>query len=211
MSHDVRAALAALIEERGEDYSSVSRLLGRNAAYIQQFIKRGTPRILAEEDRRKLAAYFRVSEERLGGRGAAVTLAASLISVPRVEVGASAGPGGIAEIEELGRPIGFDSALLREIGAKRSSSLSIIRVKGDSMEPGLRDGDDILVDRDQAVPRHDAIHVVRLDGLLMVKRLLKEGDRWIVHSDNPAHAEIADYDPALLEIIGRVLWCGRKL
>ena len=38
-----RAALARLIEERGADYAGLSRMLGRNPAYIQQFIKRGVP------------------------------------------------------------------------------------------------------------------------------------------------------------------------
>ena len=35
---DPRRALDDLIKERGETYSSVSRLLSRNSAYIQQFI-----------------------------------------------------------------------------------------------------------------------------------------------------------------------------
>ena len=212
MIKDTRAELEALIEERGEDFSSISRLLGRNPAYIQQFIKRGTPRRLAEDDRRTLAAYFRVPEERLGGGdGATATPSPALITVPRIDVGASAGPGGIAEIEELGRPIAFDGALLRDIGARRTASLSIIRVKGESMEPTLRDGDDILVDRDQTTPRENAIHVLRLDDLLMVKRMTKADGRWAIHSDNMAYSDIVDFDPAALQIIGRVLWCGRKL
>ena len=61
---DGRTALARLIEERGEDYAGLSRLIGRNPAYIQQFIKRGTPRRLAEADRRILARYFGVDEAR---------------------------------------------------------------------------------------------------------------------------------------------------
>lgn len=68
--NDVRTRLDRLIRESGEDYSSISRMLGRNAAYIQQFIKRGTPRRLSEDDRRTLAGYFQVSEEQLGGRPA---------------------------------------------------------------------------------------------------------------------------------------------
>lgn len=55
-------ALQRLIVEQREDYASLSRMLGRNAAYIQQFIKRGTPRILSEKDRRTLAACFGVKE-----------------------------------------------------------------------------------------------------------------------------------------------------
>jgi hypothetical protein len=46
---DPRSALQRLIEERGEDYSSLSRLIGRNAAYIQQYIKRGNPKKLGED------------------------------------------------------------------------------------------------------------------------------------------------------------------
>ncbi len=60
--NDARANLDRLIRERGENYGAVSRLLGRNAAYIQQFVKRGTPRKLDEEDRRLLARYFEVDE-----------------------------------------------------------------------------------------------------------------------------------------------------
>ena len=58
--------LETLIVDRGEDFASLSRLLGRNAAYVQQFIKRGTPKKLAEDDRRTLARYFGVEETLLG-------------------------------------------------------------------------------------------------------------------------------------------------
>jgi len=64
---DARLNLEQLIRERGDDYASLSRLLGRNSAYVQQFIKRGVPRKLDEDDRRILADYFGVAEELLGG------------------------------------------------------------------------------------------------------------------------------------------------
>jgi phage repressor protein C with HTH and peptisase S24 domain len=214
MADDVRTSLDALIRDSGEDYSSISRLLGRNAAYIQQFIRRGTPRRLAEEDRRKLAAYFRVPEERLGGPAAAARAVSPtpLVAIPRIEIGASAGPGGMAEIEEHGLPMGFDAALLRDLGVRRSASLSIIRVAGDSMEPTLRDGDDILVDRAVASARWGAIHVLRIDDMLVVKRLVREGrEGCVIRSDNPAYPDIRVDDPATMALIGRVLWCGRKL
>jgi phage repressor protein C with HTH and peptisase S24 domain len=216
MADDVRSILDALIRERGEDYSSLSRLIGRNPAYIQQFIKRGTPRRLSEEDRARIAAYLRVPEAQLGGRAEASARPAAsgdalLQAVPRIEVRASAGPGGMAEIEEHGRPIAFDPLLLKEIGAQRTSLLSVIRVSGDSMEPTLYDRDDILVDRSATRAVSGAIHVLRLDDLLMVKRLVRQGSAWIICSDNPAYPDIRDFDPAALQLIGRVLWCGRKL
>nr|WP_047167992.1 S24 family peptidase [Sphingomonas sp. Y57] len=215
MVDDVRAALDTLIRERGEDYSAISRLLGRNPAYIQQFIKRGSPRRLAEEDRIRLAAYFRVPEARLGGRSSdrsnGAAAAAALVTIPRIAIGASAGPGGVAEIEERDRPIAFDDGMLRDLGAGRRTALSIIRVAGDSMEPTLRNGDDILVDRDAIEIRTGGIYVLRLDDLLMVKRLLRDQRGLVVHSDNPAHPEVVGFDPGTLQVIGRVLWCGRKL
>ena len=64
---DPRAVLQRLIDERREDYAGLSRLIGRNAAYIQQYVKRGTPKRLAEQDRRLLARYFGIPENLLGG------------------------------------------------------------------------------------------------------------------------------------------------
>ncbi len=52
---DQRAALARLIEERKEGFAGLSRLLGKNPAYVQQFIKRGPPRRLDAADVRSLA------------------------------------------------------------------------------------------------------------------------------------------------------------
>ena len=63
----IRRTLDELIRNSGDDYASLSRLLGRNPTYIQQFIKRGVPRRLSEEDRRRLALHFGVGERLLGG------------------------------------------------------------------------------------------------------------------------------------------------
>ena len=65
-SDDPRAVLDRLVSERGEDYAALSRMLGKNAAYVQQFIKRGTPRRLGERERAILASYFRIDEALLG-------------------------------------------------------------------------------------------------------------------------------------------------
>ena len=57
MEH-VREELERLITKGGYGYAAVSRLLGRNPSYIQQFIKRGSPRILDPEDRKTLASFL---------------------------------------------------------------------------------------------------------------------------------------------------------
>jgi hypothetical protein len=96
MLSDPRAALERLCAERGEDFAGLSRMLGRNPAYIQQFVRRGVPKRLKEEERRKLARYFSVSEALLGGPAEEVRETAGLVSIKRHPVKASAGPEDLA-------------------------------------------------------------------------------------------------------------------
>ena len=218
-SQDARIALDRLIAERGENYADLSRLIGRNPAYIQQFIKRGTPRKLDEDDRRVLARYFGVSEQALGG--AAVPMASMartrgippVVAVPRLSLGASAGNGSLDDDERAAGAMAFDAHWLRHLGV-RPQRVSIIRVDGESMAPTLSDGDDIMVDHDDDVMRlRDGVYVLRLDGVLMVKRIAMGPlrGRFSVVSDNAHYPDWADIDPLLVDIVGRVVWTGRRL
>ena len=58
MLNDPRVMLERLCAERGEDFAGLSRMLGRNPAYIQQFVRRGVPRKLGEAERRKLTERY---------------------------------------------------------------------------------------------------------------------------------------------------------
>jgi hypothetical protein len=208
---DARATLERLIGDKGEDYAALSRLIGRNPAYVQQYIKRGTPRRLAEDDRRLLADYFGIDEALLGGRPGGAE-AADLVSVARLDVGASAGAGALGDREyALGR-IGFDRQWLRRLGVARGGQLSVIRVQGDSMVPTLADGDEILVDHEDGAGRlRDGIYVLRIEGALVVKRIAVSPAGISVRSDNPAYPVWPESDPAGIDLVGRVVWFGRRL
>jgi hypothetical protein len=207
---DPRAVLGRLIGERGEDCASLSRLIGRNPAYIQQFIKRGSPRRLAEADRARLARYFGVPEAWLGAAEAA-PVAPALVTVPVLDTAASAGPGAVGEDRPSAAGLGFSEQWLRRLRpGGGSAGLSVIRVRGESMLPTLADGDEILVDgHDAADALREGIYVLRVDGALLVKRLVPEARGLAVRSDNP------DAGPVDLaggvDVIGRVLWAGRRL
>jgi hypothetical protein len=90
MVSDPRLILERLCAERGEDFAGLSRMLGRNPAYIQQFVRRGVPKRLKEEERRKLARYFSVSETLLGGPPESEPPLPGLVSVKRHPVSVSA-------------------------------------------------------------------------------------------------------------------------
>lgn len=194
---DPRTALVALAEARRESLSALSTMLGRNQAYLGQYVRRGSPARLPERERRLLADHFGVAETVLG----AEARSDAAVRLPRLDVAASAGPGGNVDGEvELGAAC-LPAALVRQLGLRDAS---MIRVRGTSMEPGLMDGDHIVVDAaDRAPTTTGGIYVIRLDGALMVKRVRRERLRLRASSDNPDAPPLPD---APIEVVGRVVW-----
>lgn len=210
MAEDARVALQRLMAERGEDFANLSRVIGRNPAYLQQFVRRGSPRRLGEEDRRTLARYLRVEEAVLGGPPAPRP-PRDAVRVPRLDVRASAGPGAIPDERGNGHLL-LDARTARELAG--GGELHAIRVAGDSMLPTLGDGDDILVDRADGADRlRDGVYVLRREEALSVKRLVLGPGRGRVTlvSDNKAYPNLPDVPLSELDVIGRVVWVGRRL
>ena len=78
------------------------------------------------------------------------------------------------------------------------------------MEPLLRAGDEVLVDRSDR-PFRDGIHVVRLEDTLLVKRVAAQGGgRLSLLSQNLAYPPI-EVEAGNIEIIGRVVWKSGRL
>lgn len=212
---DPRARLLHLSAERSVSLSQLSALIGRNSSYLQQFVRKGSPRKLEELDRRTLARFLGVDESELGAPeekssdSTGKVLRGDWVDVPRLPLGASAGPGATPAEE---RPVGafrFSSRWLRGQGFD-PAMLSAILVTGDSMEPTLRDGDEILVDRSPG-PLRDGIHVVRVDDALLVKRI-DTGRPGVIAliSDNPSYRSL-ELPPKDVQVIGRVVWKSGRL
>ena len=64
-NHPARRAIVEALEQRGTDMAALSKALGRNHAYIQQFLTRGTPGELKERDRRAIAQFLGIDERTL--------------------------------------------------------------------------------------------------------------------------------------------------
>jgi phage repressor protein C with HTH and peptisase S24 domain len=106
----------------------------------------------------------------------------------------------------------FDRSFLRRMTDAKPSELAIIRVKGHSMEPTLMDDDHVLVDRSKTSLSYDGLFVLRFDDVLHVKRIGRSAIRGqvVVISDHPAYRDL-DMPKVDLDVIGRVLWVGRKV
>jgi repressor LexA len=202
-----RDALARLAQARGTSLSALSRMLNRNVAYLQQYVRRGTPRDLPERERRVLAAFFDVEENVLGGPPGD---ALALLRVPYLALAASAGPGAEAAGERVLRYEAFAPEMLRAAGISAAQA-SIIDVRGDSMAPRIRDGDRVLVDGSaRVVPTAGDLFVLRVDDLLSLKRVHRRGATLVIESDNPAYPT-AERPARDVAVIGRARLLLRDL
>ena len=195
---DQRAALLALAKTRELSLASLSAMLRRNPTYLQQFVSRGSPRVLAERDRRLLADVLGVAESALGGDAWSTAF-----RIPRLDIAASAGPGTLVDAELVVGTETLSRELAHTLGL-HSGQAGVIRVRGTSMEPGLRDGDHLVVDlADRAPGKRPAIYVVRIGDAVMVKRVARLGQRLVATSDNMTAPPVPD---GVIAVVGRVVW-----
>ena len=214
----VRQRLESLIRTSGVGYAALSRMIGRNSAYLQQFIKRGVPRRLAESDRHLLAQHFGISERLLGAPDVSVADAVPCrLLAPH---GSQANPymqipfliEGTQSHADAG-VLTVDPSFTGLTGACSPGSLSAWRVRGDSMVPTLVDGDAVLIDCADLAAARDGIYAIRTDFGVLVKRISFHPvtNRLSIMSDNSAYPAIHDCDANVVRIIGRIIWAGRHI
>jgi phage repressor protein C with HTH and peptisase S24 domain len=133
--------------------------------------------------------------------------------IPRLDVQASAGMGSLVVSEDTVDILAFNRNWLRERSINAVAA-RVLDVKGDSMEPTIRDGDILVVDTSITQVRDNAIYVIIYAGNVLVKRVhLKRDGSLTLISDNERYpredvpiAEVPD-----LHIAGRVMWFGRSI
>jgi len=133
--------------------------------------------------------------------------------IPRLDVQASAGLGSLVVSEDTVDILAFNRNWLRERSINAAAA-RVLDVKGDSMEPTIRDGDILVVDTSISQVRDNAIYVIIYAGNVLAKRVhLKRDGSLTLISDNERYpredvpiAEVPD-----LHIAGRVMWFGRSI
>ncbi len=136
------------------------------------------------------------------------------VQIPRYEVVASAGGGAVIHSEQIVDHLSFKADWVRNALGVPVKDLALINVLGDSMEPTLSDGDLILIDMSTRRVKDNAVYVLQLNGTLLVKRIQRKLDgSVIVRSDNTIYEPETVNSEMLdsLNIIGRVVWCGRRM
>ena len=135
------------------------------------------------------------------------------VMLPLYDVAVSAGHG--ATLFD-GQPIdwlSFSPNFLRQLTSQQPDQLAGLAVRGDSMDPTLSHGDHILIDLTCTAPTIDGVYVIKMDQALLVKRLqMNFASRCVtVISDNSKYAAIKNVKCDAIQVVGRVIWLGRRI
>lgn len=89
--------------------------------------------------------------------------------------------------EEPSTPIAFRRDWCASRGL-RPEKLFAVRVLNGSMQPGLFDGDLVVVNTAATEPKDGHVFAVNYDGEMLIKRLVRDDGQWWLRSDNPDQA-----------------------
>ena len=226
----IRQKIHDLLRQRGATMRDASLAIGRNRAYMHQFLERGVPKVLSWRDSETLAAWLGCGADEL--RHATVPArkpmkrrtrryappqapGAPLAGAPEMAVEAAAGGGALngEHVVEIARWY-LPEAMLRHEGGAEPENVRILRARGDSMEPAVHDGDRLLVDTSRRTPATGEMAVLWDGGGLVVKRVeivpRIDPPRLRLISANsayPPYTCLADE----AHMVGTVLWVLRRV
>lgn len=129
-----------------------------------------------------------------------------------LDLSLSMGPGTFIEDFVDGEPVRISLGFIQAITRTPTDRLRLVKGIGDSMEPTLRTGDQVLVDiNERQLSRINGIYWIDYLGMHGIKRLRAAGQGKLnIGSDNPLVPDF-EVDAADVRIEGRVIWFAREL
>jgi phage repressor protein C with HTH and peptisase S24 domain len=217
---------AARVQELIDHVGSLERLSdisGVSTRMIQRYKNK-----TADPSRERLVALARagrVSLEWLATGGGAMEARAfeaeappgeGYVALPRFSVQAAAGVGLPVLSEDVVDWLYFKAEWLRNKLGVNPAHLAVIEAVGDSMFPTIKDGDILVVNVGDPTFHGLGIYVLRLDDVLMVKRIaIGQRGQLAITSDNAQYngspIELDRKDLQDFQIVGRVVWAGGRM
>lgn len=219
----VRKFILDTAADRQIDLKDLSLRLGKNHAYMHQFLHRGTPKKLNGDDRALLSQILKVPESELG---APPTLDRANFPLPyhapnanltgqKLEVGPAiplygTAVGGIdGQFELNGNLLDRVKAPASLFGVKDAYA---VRVAGDSMDPRYEDGETVYVNPERRPTRNDyVIAQIRREENGTLEAFVKKFVRWnseklVLYQFNPPKE--LEFDSRLVDSVHYILKSG---
>lgn len=204
-------AIDALATRHGLSSSALAKLAGLDATAFnksKRISKDGRERWPSTESLSKiLEATGESFDAFLSGGGAYLQPSPAFrgATVPLLGL-AQAGVGGFFDPEGFPVGQGWDEVKLPAPG---ENGVYALEVTGDSMLPLYRDGDRLVVSRNEQVRRGDRVVVKTRDGEVMAKILARQSAKVVeLHSVNPAYPPRI-FDSKDVEWIARIIWASQ--
>jgi phage repressor protein C with HTH and peptisase S24 domain len=206
---DFKKRLQQLLQAKdGGNMSALAAYCGVTPQAVQQWVAQGrTPRA---HRLLQIANYFGITEKELlfgedlpagapGGESRPLRLPESYIpvrahdpddqdfvTIKAVRLKLSAGISGYSIEPERGEgmPIVFQKEWLERHGYL-AENLIALKIRGESMRPKLDDGDLVVINTADRVPKDNHVYAVNFDGEDVIKRMCRENREWWLVSDNP--------------------------
>ena len=229
----VRLRLKHLLRQNNLTLMAASLAIGRNQTYLQQYLDRGAPAVLGYRDSQTLAEMLGCDPSELRHetvpkrrpmppsrpRPPAGLPEAPVAAIPEITVEVSAGAGTFAEdfVSETAR-WHWPENMIRHEGGAAPENLRILRVRGNSMEPEMREGDRVVVDVSRRLPATGEAFVLWDGNGLVVKHVeAVHGDE--VNEDETPRLKLISTNPDYasysclaqdVHILGTVLWVVKR-
>ena len=220
-----RERLRELLRRNDLSMKRASTAIGRNPAYLHQYLTRKAPRVLGQRDTEALANLLHCKPEELRHPTVPPRKPAKRqrrrppAGVPVAEIPELVGDPAVAclaDNQEVPRESPrwyLPDAMLRQEGRANPRDLRIVSVRGDAMEPLLIEGDRLVIDTVRTSPTTGELCALWDGSRLAIRRVES------VHGSQPAQLRFTcanpNYAPVTCfageaRILATVLWMFRR-
>jgi hypothetical protein len=171
INNSVHQLIAAEIKRRGLTMAKLSRLMGRNGSYLFQFLKRGSPVELHEDDRKVLASVLGLDENllRVNTTDVANMPGAGIVSRRVAIAGSKDLP--LHRVSNPGKrmlysKIAKDVCVRPPIQVDADKAFAVL-IASDDLKPVWRAGDTVYFVPDSQLRTEDGAAVITPDGIVV--------------------------------------------
>ena len=194
-----------------DDYTSVSIMLGKNHAYIQQYITRGVPKCLNNKDMLLIKNHFQIDDAYFGKPEDFKSI--DFFSMPSSP---------LIKNEEFIVVKNYDKKETHTVINKKWLSktesidpinLVMVTTPDNSMMPTIIKNDQLLIDAAQTRISHNGLYISIKDDIISVFRISinPSNGRYTLMSDNPLFQNWDDITPEDVTIFGTIIWIGHTV
>lgn len=181
--------LAELAKREGGNAALGRRLGYKDGAFIGQMLRGERPvsekTVLSVHEIPGYSGWFVTEDDSARPTLIALDNNPDFPAIRKVQFKLSAGVSGfgVSYLNEAAPPIVFQRKWYEARGLKPEMLFATDVVNG-SMEPGLYDGDTVVVNTAQTKPIDGVVFAVNYEGELVIKRLVRDEGKWWLSSDN---------------------------